>query len=183
MSFQNVHSPQLLRKLAKGYLLSNFIPMAFTTTNDIDIILFSKCIQHRLGHLFGHMKSFPFHWLAAVKDNYNVLRAWSGTNIPGSQSGVIINMEASKVQGPFSCWVCSDETLDWTKILPPKPKECHLLIDMVRNSFYWALSCLMDTNQQNEEAKMNLRVTSRFDTKSLLHSNCTYFQVLGLKNQ
>ena len=101
--------------------------MAFTTTNDIDIILFSKCIQHRLGHLFGHMKSFPFHWLAAVKDDYNVLGAWSGTNIPGSQSGVIINMEASKVQGPFSCWVCSDETLDWTKILPPKPKRVSLI--------------------------------------------------------
>ena len=52
-------------------------------------------------------------------------------------------------------------------------RECHLLTDMVRNSFYWALSYLMDTNQQNEEAKMKIRVTSRFERKSLLHSNCT----------
>ena len=47
----------------------------------------------------------------------------------------------------------------------------------------------MDTNQQNVEATMKIRVTSRFDTKSfqykliIMHSKCTYFHVLDLKNQ
>lgn len=46
---------------------------------------------------------------------------------------------------------------------------------MANNSFYWALSCLMDTNQQNTEAMMKIRVTSRFNTKSFQYKFiCTW---------
>ena len=43
------------------YLLSYFIPVAVTSTNDIHVVLLGQSVDHCFGYSFCYGKFFPFH--------------------------------------------------------------------------------------------------------------------------